>query len=209
MNEMSSSICLQPNGVWHDHVKKVAQVANWSVSLSVTDSSAVALLTAVLSAPCTFGWIKTEAASKGPYSVESEWRREDYFPAGFVTFKCMRTISASILAPPMGADDHLPPRRIQITAFSGCVSSQHRCAPGPRPRAALFTALPDLQPLIEDSFQPDQTRSRWPVRGTSVNSGKKSHWRVSGRPCECMLMYVWPLTCTNTRKRTTSVLAVG
>lgn len=117
MNEMSSSICLQPNGVWHDHVKKVAQVANWSVSLSVTDSSAGALLTAELRAPRTFGWIETEAASKGPYSVESEWRREDYFSAGIVTFKCTRTISASILAPSMGADDHLPPRRIWITRF--------------------------------------------------------------------------------------------
>lgn len=73
---MSSSIRLQPNAVWHDHVKKVAQVANWSVSLSVTDSSAGALLT----------------ASKGPYSVESGWRWEDYFSAGIVAFKCMRTI---------------------------------------------------------------------------------------------------------------------
>lgn len=117
MNEMSSSICLQPNGVWHDHVKKVAQVANWSVSLSVTDSSAGALLTAELRAPRTYGWIETEAPSKGPHSVESEWRREDYFSAGIVTFKCMRTISASILAPSMGADDHLPPRRIWITRF--------------------------------------------------------------------------------------------
>lgn len=117
MNEMSSSICLQPNGVWHDHVKKVAQVANWSVSLSVTDSSAGALLTAELRAPRTFGWIETEAASKGPYSVESEWRREDYFSAGIVTFKCMRTISASILAPSVGADDHLPPRGIWIARF--------------------------------------------------------------------------------------------
>lgn len=131
---------------------------------------------------------------------------EDYFSAGTVAFKCMRTINTSILAPSMQADDRLPSQRIQITASSGCASSQHRCAPGPRPQAALFTALPDLQPLIDVSFQPDQTRSRWPVRGTSVNSGKRSHWRVLGCPCECMLMRAWPLTCTNTCKRTISVL---